>query len=116
MFIGRSGRDEVLASNDEGLVALATQEAAARLGVSAPAALMRVHRWPRGMPQYLLGHSKRVARIESALRDHPGLYIAGNAYHGVGLPDCIASGERAADEAAALLRGSGAKLTSIHVA
>ena len=116
VFIGRSGRDEVLASNDEWLVALATQEAAARLGVSAPAALMRVHRWPRGMPQFLLGHSKRVARIESALRDHPGLYIAGNAYHGVGLPDCIASGERAADEAAALLRGPGAKLTSIHVA
>ena len=116
VFIGRSGLDEVLASNDERLVALATQEAAARLGVSAHAALVRVHRWPRGMPQYLLGHSERVARIESALREHAGLYLAGNAYHGVGLPDCIASGERAADDAATLLHGSGAKFTSIHVA
>ena len=46
------------------------------------------------MPQYLLGHPERVARIGAAQRKHAGLYLAGNAFHGVGLPDCIASGER----------------------
>ncbi|HLL50597.1 MAG TPA: protoporphyrinogen oxidase, partial [Thermomicrobiales bacterium] len=101
VFIGRSGRDDVLASDDETLIALAHQEVAERLKVSAPPALIRVHRWPLGMPQYVLGHPERIARIEATLREHPGLYLAGNAYHGVGLPDCIASGERAADAAVA---------------
>ena len=72
-----------------------------RLGVTAPASLTRVRRWPRGMPQYLLGHPQRVARIEANCNKYAGLYLAGNAFHGVGLPDCIASGERAADAAEA---------------
>lgn len=116
VFIGRSGRDDVLSSDDEELVALATQEVAVRLGVSAPPALVRVHRWPRGMPQYILGHSERVARIETALRDHAGLSLAGNAYHGVGLPDCITSGEHAAVRAAAHLGAIEARSASIYVA
>jgi protoporphyrinogen/coproporphyrinogen III oxidase len=74
--------------------------------VTAPASLTHVRRWPRGMPQYLLGHPERVARIEAACSKHPGLYLAGNAFRGVGLPDCIASGERAADAAALYLRAS----------
>ena len=65
VFIGRAGQEEVLAADDETLVALAVQEVAARLGVTAPASLTRVRRWPRGMPQYLLGHPERVARIEA---------------------------------------------------
>ena len=116
VFIGRAGQEDVLAADDETLVALAVQEVAARLGVTAPASLTRVRRWPRGMPQYLLGHPERVARIEAACSKHAGLYLAGNAFHGVGLPDCIASGERAADAAAAHLRASGLMSASIAVA
>jgi oxygen-dependent protoporphyrinogen oxidase len=103
VFIGRLGQEDILAADDQTLVTLAVQEVSARLGVSAPPSLMRVRRWPRGMPQYVLGHPERVARIEDAVRTHPGLYLAGNAFHGVGLPDCIVSGERAADAAAAHL-------------
>jgi protoporphyrinogen/coproporphyrinogen III oxidase len=115
VFIGRADRDDVLAADDETLVALAVREVAARLGVTAPPTLTRVHRWSRGMPQYLLGHPERVARIEAAEREHAGLYLAGNAFHGVGLPDCIVSGERAADAAAAYLRASGLISASIAV-
>jgi oxygen-dependent protoporphyrinogen oxidase len=115
VFIGRAGQEEALATGDDALIALAVQEVAARLGVTAPASLTRVHRWPRAMPQYLLGHPERIARIEAAQRGHPGLYLAGNAFHGVGLPDCIASGERAADAAAAHLRASGLISASIAV-
>jgi oxygen-dependent protoporphyrinogen oxidase len=104
VFIGRAGQEDVLAAGDETLVALAVGEVSARLGVTDPPRLTRVRRWPRGMPQYLLGHPERVARIEAACSTHAGLYLAGNAFHGVGLPDCIASGERAADAAAAYLR------------
>jgi oxygen-dependent protoporphyrinogen oxidase len=115
VFIGRAGQEDVLAADDETLVALAVQEVAARLGATAPTSLTRVRRWPRGMPQYLLGHPERVARIEAAQRKHPGLYLAGNAFHGVGLPDCIASGERAADASAAHLRTLGLMSASIAV-
>jgi oxygen-dependent protoporphyrinogen oxidase len=104
VFIGRAGQEDVLAADDEMLVALAVNEVSTRLGVTAPASLTRVRRWPRGMPQYLLGHAERVARIEAACSKHAGLYLAGNAFHGVGLPDCIASGERAAVAAAVYLR------------
>jgi oxygen-dependent protoporphyrinogen oxidase len=99
VFVGRSGQEDALSLSDDALVALARTELAARLGVQAPPALQRVARWPQGMPQYILGHPERIARIEHAQRSHPGLFLAGNAYRGVGIPDCIASGERAADGA-----------------
>jgi oxygen-dependent protoporphyrinogen oxidase len=110
VFIGRAGQEEVLAGDDESLVALAVQEVSTRLGVTAPASLTRVRRWPRGMPQYLLGHPQRMSRIEARQSQNAGLYLAGNAYHGVGLPDCILSGERAADASAAHLRASSRSL------
>ncbi|MCC7024683.1 MAG: protoporphyrinogen oxidase [Thermomicrobiales bacterium] len=105
VFIGRAGplEAELAALDDERLVGIARQELTARLGVSAPPALAIVRRWTRGMPQYLLGHPERVARIERRAREHPGLFLAGAAFHGVGLPDCIASGERAAEAAIAFL-------------
>jgi oxygen-dependent protoporphyrinogen oxidase len=116
VFIGRAGREDVLAADDAALTALAQAEVAARLGARAAPALSRVHRWPLGMPQYLLGHSRRVDRIETAVATQPGLFLAGNAYHGVGIPDCIASGERAADTAAAHLSVAEAALDGLHAA
>ncbi len=66
------------------------------LGIRAEPVLTRIDRWPRGMPQYTLGHPERLERIDSALSRHPGLALAGAAYRGVGIPDCIYSGEEAA--------------------
>ena len=54
--------------------------------------------WPRTMPQYHVGHKEWVARIEARLARLPGLKLAGNAYHGVGVPDCIHSGQVAAEQ------------------
>lgn len=104
VFIGRSGREDVLADDDAALVELARGEIAIRLGATAEPTFVRVHRWPRGMPQYLLGHGDRIARIESALGAHPGMYLAGGAYRGVGVPDCIASGEHAANAAGSFVQ------------
>jgi oxygen-dependent protoporphyrinogen oxidase len=96
VYAGRFGGRDVTEDPDDALIALARGELAF-LGVAAEPALTRVHRWPRGMPQYVLGHPERVARIDEALRAHPGLALAGAAYRGVGIPDCIQSGEAAAD-------------------
>jgi oxygen-dependent protoporphyrinogen oxidase len=56
------------------------------------------------MPQYHVGHLDRVARIEQLARRHPNLALAGNAYHGVGIPQCIASGQQAAEQIATVGR------------
>jgi protoporphyrinogen/coproporphyrinogen III oxidase len=90
--------------DDGTLVGLARSELRA-LGIEAEPELTRVHRWPKGMPQYVLGHPERLERIEEALERHPGLALAGAAYRGVGIPDCIESGERAAESVARAAAG-----------
>jgi len=105
VFLGRSGNGEALLEfDDETLLAIAQAEVTSRLGASGAPALGRVQRWPHGMPQYILGHPGRVARIDAALAEHPGLELAGNALRGVGVPDVIRSGEDAAARVLAHLR------------
>jgi oxygen-dependent protoporphyrinogen oxidase len=97
VYLGRFGRRDVTADSDEELIALARREIAATLAPMAGPAIVRVHRWPRGMPQYVMGSLERLAVIERRLEEHPALALAGAAYRGVGIPDCIASGEQAAE-------------------
>jgi protoporphyrinogen/coproporphyrinogen III oxidase len=99
VFIGRLGAEEALEGTDDVLVDLARAEVADVLGAREAPLFHRVFRWPNGMPQYTLGHLERVATIEQRAQQHPGLFLAGNAFHGVGIPDCIASGEAAAQAA-----------------
>jgi oxygen-dependent protoporphyrinogen oxidase len=55
------------------------------------------------MPQYHVGHETRVQRIEAALSAFPTLALAGSAYHGVGIADCVRTGEEAAKKVVAAL-------------
>jgi len=50
------------------------------------------------MAQYTVGHGRRMAELEARLRKVPGLYLAGNAYQGIGIPDCIRTGRAAAEQ------------------
>jgi oxygen-dependent protoporphyrinogen oxidase len=95
-FIGRAGQEGALEKADDALLELVCDELRAVLGITARPLLHRVFRWPRAMPQYTVGHLGRLAVIEQRLNQHPGLYVAGNGYRGIGIPDCIASGETAA--------------------
>ena len=99
VFAGRFGERDVTRMDKDDLIALARQEVRL-LGIEAEPHLVRIHRWRYGMPQYVLGHPERVAGIETAVAAHPGLALAGAAYHGVGIPDCIRSGENAAQSIA----------------
>ena len=56
------------------------------------------------MPQYTVGHAARVAEIEARVAAIPGLHLAGNAYHGIGIPDCVRSAKQAAERIAGLAR------------
>lgn len=98
-FMGRDGAEDISARDDNALAATAARELAEILGSAVRPKAIRVYRWPQGNPQYIVGHQLRLGRIESCLRGHPGLLIAGASYRGVGLPDCIASGRAAAAEA-----------------
>ncbi len=102
-FVGRAGQEDVLQGSDEDVLAQVRAELRRTLGISAYPLLSRVFRWPKGMPQYTLGHLERLAQIEQRLSAHPGLSLAGNAYRGVGIPDCIASGEAAAEQVTTFL-------------
>jgi oxygen-dependent protoporphyrinogen oxidase len=97
-FIGRAGDDDVLDRSDEELLCMVRDELRETLGITTAPIVQRIFRWPKAMPQYTLGHLDRLAVIDQRLAQQPGLFVAGNAYRGIGLPDCIASGEQAADK------------------
>lgn len=100
IFAGRfGGRRNGTEYSDRALLKLARNELRT-LGMKARPSLTRLHRWSSGMPQYLLGHPERLERIDAHLAEHPGLALAGAAYRGVGIPDCIRSGEEAAESIA----------------
>lgn len=101
-FIG-SGRDGATGASDEALVEAANRDVTGALGIRGLPMLARVSRYPAAMPHYTVGHLDRVAAAEAALARFPALRIAGGAYHGVGLPDCIGQGRAAADAVIALL-------------
>jgi len=97
VFVGGALDAGVLDGDDESLAALARAELQHALGVTAPPVLTRVGRHPSAMPQYLVGHLNRVEAIDRMLTGHPGLALAGGAYRGVGIADCVRSGEQAVE-------------------
>ncbi|MFD8194235.1 protoporphyrinogen oxidase [Streptomyces wuyuanensis] len=96
--VGRYGEEEQLDREDDDLVAASLKDLAEATGLSARPVATEVTRWIGGLPQYPVGHLDRVARVRDAVAALPGLRVCGAAYDGVGIPACIGSGRRAADE------------------
>jgi protoporphyrinogen/coproporphyrinogen III oxidase len=104
--VGRAGEEERLQHGDATLIQQAHAELGALIGAPLPPpAASWVHRWGGGLPQYRPGHLDRVAAARAALADLPGLALAGAAYDGVGIPACVTSGERAAEDVWKSLEG-----------
>jgi oxygen-dependent protoporphyrinogen oxidase len=101
VFIGGALAEELAEQDEAALVQLAREELQVILGITATPVLARAYRWTKANPQYDLGHEERVAEIERSLPNLPGLHLAGAAYHGPGIPDCIQSGTKAAAAIAA---------------
>ncbi len=93
--------DSALADSDQTVTEAARRELAALMGVNAAPRFVRIARWPRSMAQYTVGHQARMDRINGLLSRMPGLYLAGNAYTGIGIPDCVRMGKAAAEAIAA---------------
>lgn len=113
-FVGGPHNQEVLERSDEELVQLVRQEFCEILGLNPKAKPLftRVYRWPRGMPQYTMGHLGRVELVENRSAEIKGLALAGGSYRGVGLPNCIESGEKAVSK---ILNEWGIDLPEDHI-
>ena len=96
-FVGGALRPELVDLDDAALLAAVRGELAILLGIRADPELTRIARWPASMPQYQVGHLDRIARIAERTASLRGLRLAGSAYAGVGIPDCIRGGEEAAE-------------------
>jgi oxygen-dependent protoporphyrinogen oxidase len=83
---------------DESVIQAAVEELRELAGVTAVPVETRVSRWPRAMAQYRVGHLARMSELEARLAAIPGLHVAGNAYSGIGIPDCIRMGRAAAEK------------------
>jgi len=112
-FVGGSLQADLLDDNDATLERNVRAEIGSLLGVSAEPLLVRIQRHHNSMPQYHIGHQARIQRIESALHGRAHLALAGSAYHGVGIADCVRSGEQAAEKLfQVIVAAGGNKLTS----
>lgn len=95
-FVGGTHGDHLVDLDDDTMVRMVKDELADIMGVTAEPALVEIFRWHKGNPQYDVGHLERVAALEAMCA--PGLLLAGSAYRGVGLPDCIRNGEETAEQ------------------
>jgi len=101
-FLGGARDEAVLALSDNEMLETVGRELRKILKLNAPPIFSRIYRWRESMAQYEPGHLARVAEIEKRVAEIRGLAIAGNAYHGIGVPDCIRGGAEAANKVAQL--------------
>ncbi len=106
--IGGVRQPELAALPDGDLVDLVSAELRGPLGVQEPPSFVRICRHEHALPQYTLGHRDRIAAIDAAEERHPGLYITGKAYRGLGIPDCIRNAAPLAQRIVTFLRNRGA--------
>jgi oxygen-dependent protoporphyrinogen oxidase len=103
---GGAFRGEMVDWDDDHLLGAVREELGVAMGVRAEPVFHHIVRWPRAIPQYHLGHLQRVARIEEHVARYPGLFITGNAYHGIAMNDCTEQAGLVAKQVADYLSSS----------
>jgi oxygen-dependent protoporphyrinogen oxidase len=94
-FAGRNAED-VWSLPDQQIIGIVRKELQQILGLRAEPLFARVYKWKSAMAQYGVGHLERLDRMERLRQQLPGLALAGNAYSGIGVPDCVRTGRDAA--------------------
>lgn len=97
-FVGGALQPEMFTLDENETIARVKADLSELLGIKNEPLFVKVARWPESMPQYEVGHTDRIAEIERGVRSLGNFALSGNAYSGVGIPDCIRSGELAAQE------------------
>ncbi|PJA81061.1 MAG: protoporphyrinogen oxidase [Nitrospirae bacterium CG_4_9_14_3_um_filter_51_5] len=93
-YIGGRGRETIFEQGDDSLVTCVRRELTSMVGITTAPTYTEVHRWRQGMPQYVLGHRDRLAKVQNELAKWPGLYVTGAGLYGIGIPDCIREGTK----------------------
>jgi oxygen-dependent protoporphyrinogen oxidase len=97
-FAGGALQPEMFELDENEMISRVRADLRDLLGIEQPPLFTVVEKWSRSMPQYHVGHLELILRLQQGLREIPGLQLAGNSYGGVGVPDCIRSGETAASD------------------
>ena len=97
-FISSSRVPNLQKQGDEWLLSTMQKELADLLKLREKPLFAKVYRWDCALPQYSTGHLERVAQMEKAIAELPGLQLVGNSFYGIGIPDCIRSGRKAAEK------------------
>ena len=97
-FFAGSNAENIWQLSDDAIVAIIRAELQQIVGLRAAPLFARVYKWKSAMAQYGVGHLERLDRIERLRQQLPGLALAGNAYRGIGVPDCVRSGQDAAKQ------------------
>ncbi len=97
-FFAGSSAENVWQLSDDAIIAIVRNELQQILGLRAAPPFARVYKWKSAMAQYGVGHLERLDRIERLRQQLPGLALAGNGYRGIGVPDCVRSGQDAAKQ------------------
>jgi len=96
-FVGGDAQEQAAELDDRQIDELVRGELSSLMGIRSTPVARYLQRWPKGNPQYDVGHLDRVDRIDERLRHLPGIFLAGCAYRGIGIPDCIRSARNAVD-------------------
>jgi len=99
-FFAGENAEDVWPLSDDQIVGIVRNELEQIIGLRAEPLFVRVFKWKSAMAQYGVGHLERLERVERLRQQLPGLALAGNAYRGIGVPDCVRSGREAAKELA----------------
>ncbi|CQR47024.1 Protoporphyrinogen oxidase [Paraliobacillus sp. PM-2] len=98
-YVGRPGDEEVVQLSDEEIASIAINDLKKIMGITDQPEFYVVTRWEKAMPQYEVGHLQRLDQLSRAMAEQlPGVFVAGNSYKGIGIPDCISQGEQAMED------------------
>jgi protoporphyrinogen/coproporphyrinogen III oxidase len=100
-FLGGAKDPEAVRLSDKEILAITLGELRSIMKLDRAPLFHRIYRWPGAMPQYVVGHAERIARIRQRLECRRNLFLCGNAFEGIGISDSIRTGTEAAARALA---------------
>ncbi|HJN01560.1 MAG TPA: protoporphyrinogen oxidase [Nitrospinota bacterium] len=106
-FVGGAQNEDLVFLDNKEMIQMVKTELKDIVNIKAKPIFIKIYRWEKAMPQYVVGHIDRIKKIEELSAKHPGLYLTGSAYNGIGISDCITTSHKVAEEAVKFLKADG---------